>query len=84
MFQERCYDRDTNGNFFADNMTNNIDIDVNEYANSNNMNMNMNCSNSPLIEPMQERCVHRTIMHEVPHLCQFMYDNFFEKFNLII
>ena len=73
MFQERCYDRDTeiNNNFFAEDMTNNIDMNVN-----NNFDGNMVQSvgmlggfNRPLIEPMQERCVHRTIMHEVPHVC---------------
>ncbi len=70
MFQERCYDRDTemNANFFADNMTNNIDIDVNENFDYNMNNMNT-CPGRPLVEPMQERCVHRTIVHEVPHVC---------------
>ncbi len=70
MFQDRCYDRDVdvNTNFFADNMTN--DIDVNVDVNTSDFNANMsNFENRPLVEPMQERCVHRTIMHEVPHVC---------------
>ena len=70
MFQERCYDRegDVNNNFFADNMSNNIDMDINM---NNNMDMNYqgNSCPSPLVEPMQERLVHRTIMHEVPQDC---------------
>ena len=67
MFQDRCYDRDTdiNNNFFADNMTNNIDIDVNNNMDNNQM---LSSVQRPLVEPMQERCVHRTIMHEVPHV----------------
>ena len=76
MFQERCYDRDTeiNNNFFAEDMTNNIDMNVNNNLDTNmiqNVGMSSNF-NRPLIEPMQERCVHRTIMHEVPQDCQFM------------
>lgn len=70
MFQDRCYDRDTdiNNNFFADNMTNNIDIDVNNGMQGNTQ-MAMGPMQRPLVEPMQERYVHRTIMHEVPHVC---------------
>ncbi len=72
MFQDRCYDRDIdiNNNYFADNMTNNVDMD---FGNMPNMDMNMNyqtdvCQNQ-VVEPMQERCVNRTIMHIVPHVC---------------
>ena len=68
MFQENCYDRnmDMNTNFYADNMTNDIDVDIDV----NGMNSNMNiCQNSPIIEPMRERCVNRTFVHEVPHVC---------------
>ena len=71
MFQDRCYERDIdiNNNFFADNMTNNME---NEF-NMNNETMNYNnttCpNNQPIMEPMQEKCVHRTIMHEVNHVC---------------
>ena len=72
MFQERCYDRDVdmNANFFADNMTNNIDIDVSESFEPNMSNTAMNtCPGRPIVEPMQERCINRTIVHEVPHVC---------------
>ncbi len=69
MFQENCYDRnDINTNFFADNMSN--DIDVNVDVNGFNTGMNMNtCSGNPIVEPMRERCVNRTFVHEVPHVC---------------
>ena len=73
MFQENCYDRnDINTNFFADNMTNDIDVDVDINGMNTNMNMDMNmntCPNRPIIEPMRERCVNRTFVHEVPHVC---------------
>ena len=70
MFQDRCYERDIdiNNNFFADNMTNNLDTDFN---NSQQMDLNMNSvnTNSPIVEPMQERVVQRTIVHNVAHVC---------------
>ena len=68
MFQDRCYERDIdiNNNFFADNMTNNMDTDFNNPQ----MDYQANESNpNPIVEPMQEKCVHRTIMHEVNHVC---------------
>ncbi len=71
MFQARCYQRDIdiNNNFFADNMTNNMDVDYN-MNNQTTMDYNMNNQASqPIVEPMQEKCVHRTIMHEVNHVC---------------
>ena len=46
-----------------------MDIDVNM---ANNMNGSIPFQGSmtqPIIEPMQERIVNRTIMHEVPHIC---------------
>jgi hypothetical protein len=73
MFQDRCYERDIdiNNNFYAENMSNDIDMN---YMNNANMDMNQNyqtdsCCQQPIVEPMQEKCVHRTIMHEVPHVC---------------
>ena len=72
MFQDRCYERDVdiNNNFFADNMTNNMDVDFNMQQDQG-MNYQMNsCPNgNPIVEQMQEKCVHRTIMHEVNHIC---------------
>ena len=73
MFQDRCYDRDIdiNNNYFADNMTNNVDMDFNTMPNmgANSSYQNDGCDQQPIIEPMQERCVNRTIMHVVPHVC---------------
>lgn len=70
MFQERCYERDgdINNTFFAENMTNDIDMNVNNAAMMPNYQMS-SCGQQPMVEPMQERIVNRTIMHEVPHVC---------------
>ena len=71
MFNNRCYDRDDiNNNFYAENM----DVDMNMDYMNNNMNMDPGMIASgqvaqPIIEPMQERIVNRTIVHEVPHIC---------------
>ena len=46
----------------------NVDVDVNMVPN-NNMIPNMGSVSAPIIEPMQQRVVNRTIMHEVPHIC---------------
>ena len=73
----RCYDRDNdiNNTFVADNM----DVDMNiDYMNNTNMQMPMQMDpgmqmnggiSQPIIEPMQQRIVNRTIIHEVPHIC---------------
>ena len=69
MFQERCYERDgdINNTFFAENMTNDIDMTLNNAGMMPNYQMS-SCT-QPMVEPMQERVVNRTIMHEVPHVC---------------
>lgn len=71
MFQDRCYERDVdiNNNFFADNMTNNMDTDFNMNNMAVNYPMDNSSCNNPIVEPMQEKCIHRTIMHEVNHVC---------------
>ena len=63
----RCYERDNdiNNTFYAENMDVDVDIDY-----INNMAQSMNqAPQAPIIEPMQERIVNRTIVHEVPHVC---------------
>ena len=72
MFQDNCYDRnvDVNTNFFADEMTNNIDVDVDVNTMGNmNTTVDNNCQTRPIVEPMRERCVNRTIVHPVQHIC---------------
>ena len=71
MFQERCYDRDNdiNNNFFADNMTNNIDMDQNNFNTTSFNQPMMGNVGQPIYEQMQERVVNRTFVHEIPHVC---------------
>ena len=60
-----------------DNNAGNIDIDFAQAANQvNQVNMPMaqGLVTQPVVEPMQERVVQRTIMHEVPQDWQFMID----------
>ena len=68
MFTNRCYDRDNdiNNNFYAENLDVDMDIEMN---NMNTMNTMPTMQSQPIIEPMQERVVNRTIVHEVPHVC---------------
>lgn len=49
---------------------NDMNVDINMMNNNNvgGQMMQMNSFN-PVNEAVQERCVHRTIMHEVPHVC---------------
>lgn len=71
MFRNACYDRqnEMNNEFNAENM--NVDIDV-EMNNNNMMGNGMgvgpmpaSTTQGPIMEPMRERQVHRTIMHDV-------------------
>ena len=72
MFNNRCYDRDNdiNNTFVAENM----DVDMNVDYMNNNMNMDPGIAmpggiSEPIVEPMQQRVINRTIVHEVPHIC---------------
>ena len=69
MFRNDCYDRqnEVNNNFYAEDM--NIDYDVEMNNMSTQMLPAQNMTTQPIIEPMQERVVNRTIVHEVPHVC---------------
>ena len=49
-----------------------MNIDINMNSNSMGMNQNnmeMMDSASPIIEPVQEREINRTFVHQVPHVC---------------
>ncbi len=75
---------------FEPGMNNNIQFDSNVTGNNNivdnDMNVDINMMNSAsmeqgqgmmggtMSEPVQEKCVHRTIVHEVPQECQFLID----------
>ncbi len=45
----------------------NVDIDMIQNDQMNNNMMSSSCC-SPITEAVKERCIHRTIVHEVPHV----------------
>ena len=57
-----------------DNNQGNIDIDLNQSQNVSNgpMMAGAGMTSAPIIEPMRERVVNRTIEHVVPQPCPFM------------
>ncbi len=57
-----------------DNNQGNIDIDLNQSQNVSNgpMIAGAGMTSAPIIEPMRERVVNRTIEHVVPQPCPFM------------
>lgn len=66
----RANEFEMNSNFVGDNnvVNNEMNVDIDMVSNNNSSQMNSTpCS--PIKEAMQERCVHRTIYHEVPHVC---------------
>ncbi len=68
---------------FESGMNNNVDFDSTVIGNNNvvdnEMNVDINMMNnnggqmmqmnSPISEAVQEKCIHKTIVHEVPHVC---------------
>ena len=57
-----------------DNNQGNIDIDLNQSQSGSNgpMIAGAGMTSAPIIEPMRERVVNRTIEHVVPQPCPFM------------
>ena len=55
------------GNNVVDNDMN-VDINMNSEAPGMNMNMGFSCG-CPVQEGVQQKCIHKTIVHEVPHVC---------------
>ena len=67
MFRNNCYDRqnEINNTFIADNM----DIDMDNYMNNMPNIEYMDNQTQPIVEPVKQRIVNRTIVHNVPHIC---------------
>lgn len=63
---------DQNNFIDIDNNSGDIDIDVNQNQMMSSGNMMLNNTQSPIVEPMRERVVNRTIEHVVPQPCPFM------------
>ena len=60
-------------NITGDNNYINNDMDVDVNMMNGNMPMNNGCMmNNPINEGVQEKCIHRTFVHEVPQDCFFM------------
>lgn len=70
MFEDRCYDRDNNfnANFVGDNMNVDMDVAMNDNMNNGQV-IQSNEMVAPVSSPVRERCVHKTIIHDVPHVC---------------
>lgn len=67
----RNMNSEINTNFIGDNnnVENEMNIDVNMMGGpAGRMGMGC-CPMRPACEPVQERCIHKTIVHEVPHVC---------------
>ena len=47
----------------------NVDIDMIQNGQMGGNMMSTTTMGCPIREPMREKCVHRTIVHEVPHVC---------------
>ena len=64
------FNRDNDINFNSTVVGNNnvVDNDMNVDINTQNSPMNMGGCCNPISEVPQVRCVHRTIVHEVPHV----------------
>ncbi|MBQ8131352.1 MAG: hypothetical protein IJ193_02555 [Bacilli bacterium] len=66
------YNNDVINNLYVEGNNNNIDSDMsNETMMSNQMSapMNMNMGTAPIMGQGQEKVVHRTFVHDVPHIC---------------
>lgn len=72
MFDQSNFDFDSNvkgNNNVVDNDMN-VDINMNSEMGAMNMGMTMNSNmGCPLQEGIQQKCIHKTIVHEVPHVC---------------
>ena len=70
------YNNDVVNNFYVDGNNNNIDSDMSTDANMNSMNNMAPQPQTPMFNPItegiQEKCVHRTFVHDVPQDCFFM------------
>lgn len=66
------YDNDVINSIYVDGNNNNIDSNMYAESNMNSMNNSVYKSHTmgaPITEGMKENCVHRTILHDVPHVC---------------
>lgn len=69
LFNNQDLNLDQNSTIVGDNnfVDQDLNVDINVGMNQGGQMMEAEASN-PIIEPMQERCVHRTIVHQVPQV----------------
>ncbi len=68
MFDQNNFDFNSTVKGNHNTVDNDMNVDINMNSNMGTMkespNMNMGCC-----EGVQEKCIHKTIVHEVPHIC---------------
>lgn len=73
MFDQNNFDFDSNVTGNNNVVDNDMNIDINMMnGGAGGMNMNMNAAvmpGGPVQEGVQQKCIHKTIVHEVPHVC---------------
>ena len=72
MFDQNNFDFDSTVQGNNNVVDNDMNVDINMNSQMNGMNMNMNMSSgmgAPIQEGGQQKCIHKTIVHEVPHVC---------------
>lgn len=73
MFDQNNFDFDSNVTGNNNVVDNDMNIDINMMnGGAGGMNMNMNTTmmpGGPVQEGVQQKCIHKTIVHEVPHVC---------------
>lgn len=55
-----------NNNTIENEMNMNVGPSMGGYPMMEENNMQMGCCGRPIMSPMQQRCIHKTIVHEVP------------------
>ncbi len=70
----RANEFEMNSNFAGNNniVENEMNVDIDMISNNQETSQTTGGCCNPITEAPKERCVHRTIMHEVPQDCQFM------------
>ncbi len=67
---EDMRNNEMNATFIGNNNT--IENDMNmvggDMMDGGMMEFNNTCCNRPITSPVQQRCIHKTIVHEVPHV----------------
>lgn len=66
MFDQNNFDFDSTVKGNNNVIDNDMNVDINMNSEMNGMNLNMCC---PVSEGVQQKCIHKTIVHEVPHVC---------------